>query len=308
MVERVLVTLDGAIRDPDAPLLYADDIGTLRGDGVFETVLVREGTACALELHLARLRGSAEALELPAPNLDAWRSAVQTAAKEWGSEHEGLLRMVLTRGRDSNHSASSKPTATKASGLAGSEPATTGYVLVLPVPERIKTARTEGVSVITLSRGISIDLAQAAPWQLLGAKTLSYATNMAALRFAQRMGADDVIFTSTEHRVLEGPRSTVVIAREGQLITPPARNGVLPGTTQRALFGVAEKAGWECKYQPLFTADLITAESVWMLSSVTLAARVNSLDGLRMSAPDNAAEIAELVDRGVSKPGSINGW
>ncbi|MEV6772873.1 aminodeoxychorismate lyase [Nocardia sp. NPDC051030] len=308
MVERVLVTLDGAIRDPDAPLLYADDIGTLRGDGVFETVLVREGTACALELHLGRLRRSAEALELPAPNLDAWRSAVQTAAKEWGSEREGLLRMVLTRGRDSHHGSSSKATAINGGELSEAEPATTGYVLVLSVPDRVKTARTEGVSVITLSRGISIDLAQAAPWQLLGAKTLSYATNMAALRFAQRMGADDVIFTSTEHRVLEGPRSTVVISRGKQLITPPARNGVLPGTTQRALYTVAEKAGYECLYEPLFTADLITADSIWMLSSVTLAARVKSLDGLRMSAPDTAAEITELVDRGIAQQGSIADW
>ncbi|MFC9993352.1 aminodeoxychorismate lyase [Nocardia sp. NPDC127526] len=308
MVERVLVTLDGAIRDPDAPLLYSDDIGVLRGDGIFETVLVRDGAACALELHLARLRRSAEALELAAPDLEAWRTAVQTAAKEWGAEREGLLRMVLTRGRDSEHGATGKQSAIKAGDLAGAEPATTGYVLVLPVPERVKTARTEGVSVITLSRGISIDLAQEAPWLLLGAKTLSYATNMAALRFAQRMGADDAIFTSTEHRVLEGPRSTVVIARDNQLITPPARNGVLPGTTQRVLFTEAEKAGWECKYEPLFIADLITADSVWMLSSVTLAARVNSLDGLRMSAPDNAAEIAELVHRGVTQPGNITDW
>ncbi|WP_405133669.1 aminodeoxychorismate lyase [Nocardia sp. NBC_01388] len=309
MVERVLVTIDGAIRDPDAPLLYADDIGALRGDGIFETVLVRGGTPCALELHLARLRRSAEALELPAPDLEAWRFAVELAAEEWGAEREGLLRMVLTRGRDSDHAkADSKSSANAGGGLSGSEPATTGYVLVVPVHARVETARAEGVSVITLSRGISIDLAQAAPWQLLGAKTLSYATNMAALRFAQRMNADDVIFTSTENRVLEGPRSTVVVARGNQLVTPPARNGVLPGTTQRALYVQAEKAGWDCRYEPLFTADLITADSVWMLSSVTLAARVKSLDGLRLSAPENAPEIAALVDRGIALPGSAADW
>ncbi|GAB0101856.1 aminodeoxychorismate lyase [Nocardia sp. JMUB6875] len=307
MVERVLVTLDGAIRDPNAPLLYADDIGALRGDGIFETVLVRDGVPCALELHLARLRRSAEALDLPAPDLEAWRFAVEMAAEEWGREREGTLRMVLTRGRDGDHGGSERP-ANKSGDLAGAEPATTGYVLVVAVPERVKKARTEGVSVITLSRGISIDLAQNAPWLLLGAKTLSYATNMSALRFAQRMGADDVIFTSTEHRVLEGPRSTVVVQRDNQLITPPARNGVLPGTTQRALFAQAEKAGWVCQYEPLFIADLITADAVWMLSSVTLAARVNSLDGLRMSAPDNAGEITEMVNRGIALPGSLADW
>ncbi len=127
--------------------------------------------------------------------------------------------------------------------LAAAVPVPTAYVLVLPVPDRVQKARTDGVAVVTLSRGISIDLAQAAPWQLLGAKTLSYASNMAALRFASRMGADDVIFTSTENRVLEGPRSSVVIARDKQLITPPAKNGVLPGVTQRALFFQPESCG-----------------------------------------------------------------
>ncbi|MEU6581961.1 aminodeoxychorismate lyase [Nocardia sp. NPDC046763] len=308
MVERVLVTLDGAIRDPDAPLLYADDIGVLRGDGIFETVLVRGGVPGALELHLARLRRSAEALELPVPDLEAWRFAVELAAEQWGSEREGTLRMVLTRGRDSDHGAGGERMANDSGVLAGAEPATTGYVFVVPVPDRVEKARTEGVSVITLSKGISIDVAQNAPWLLLGAKSLSYATNMSALRFAQRMGADDVIFTSTEHRVLEGPRSTVVVQRDNKLITPPARNGVLPGTTQRALFAQAEKAGWECLYEPLFTADLITADAVWMLSSITLAARVNSLDGLRMSAPDSANEIVEMVNRGIALPGSLSDW
>jgi 4-amino-4-deoxychorismate lyase len=302
MVDRVLVTLDGTVQDPDAPLLSADDIGALRGDGVFETILVRAGKPCTLELHLARLRRSAQALDLPYPDLGQWRSAVEIAAKEWGAEREGQLRLVLTRGREGAAAVQS------GSGALSSAPESTAYVFVSPVAERVNKARAEGISVITLPRGISVDLAQNAPWLLLGAKTLSYATNMSALRFAARMNADDVIFTSTEHRVLEGPRSTVVIQRDKQLLTPPARSGVLPGITQRALFAEAERAGWECRYHSFFTADLITAESVWLLSSITLAARVASLDGLRMSAPESAPEIVELVNRGITRAWSLSDW
>jgi 4-amino-4-deoxychorismate lyase len=303
MVDRVLVTLDGVVRDPDAPLLSADDIGALRGDGVFETILVREGRPCVLELHLARLRRSAQALDLPEPDLGQWRAAVEIAAKEWGAEQEGQLRMVLTRGRES---AVATPRIT--AGPLSEVPDSTAYVLVSAVAERVSKARAEGISVITLPRGISVEVAQKAPWLLLGAKTLSYATNMSALRFAARQNADDVIFTSTEHRVLEGPRSTVVIQRDKQLLTPPARQGVLPGITQRGLFAVAERAGWDCQYKSFFTADLITADSVWLLSSITLAARVASLDGLRMSAPECAPEIVEMVNRGISRPWSLSDW
>jgi 4-amino-4-deoxychorismate lyase len=279
MVDRVLVTLDGEVRDVDQPLLYADDLGTLRGDGIFETALVRGGTVRALDFHLARLRRSAQ---------------------------EGVMRLVLTRGRESE--LGGPKSAVRSGELSEAVPVPTTYVMVTGVPERVATARSEGVAVVTLTRGISIDLAQAAPWQLLGAKTLSYATNMAALRFAARMGADDVIFTSTEHRVLEGPRSTVVIVRDKQLITPPAKHGVLPGTTQRALYAEAERNGYDCRYEPLFSADLFDCDSIWMLSSVALAARVNSLDGVRLSATDSAAEIVAMVDRGIDRAGTIADW
>ena len=59
----VLVTLDGAVRDPGSPLLTGDDLAAVRGDGVFETLLIREGAACLVESHLRRLVSSAVMLE-----------------------------------------------------------------------------------------------------------------------------------------------------------------------------------------------------------------------------------------------------
>eukprot|EP01133_Synstelium_polycarpum_P026876 gene26875-32352_t len=200
------------------------------------------------------------------------------AAEEWGTEKEGALRLVLTRGRESGD----KPTA---------------FVMVGPVADRVRQVRESGLSVMTLERGFSVDLSARAPWQLLGAKTLSYATNMAALRYAANLGADDVIFVSSEGNVLEGPRSTVVIVRDRTLITPPPAQGILMGTTQRALFDVAGSARFDCRYETLRPADLIAADGVWMVSSVTLAARVHTLDGLTLPEPKVSGEFAELVER-----------
>lgn len=280
----IFVTLDGKPHDPDRPQLYADDMAVLRGDGVFETVLVRDGQPCTIELHLGRLRHSADALELPEPDLTEWRKAVDEAVQLWGAEQEGVMRLVLSRGRESSPTGRS-----------------TAFITIGPVPRRALEARTNGVSVMTLQRGQSIELAHEAPWLLLGAKTLSYATNLAAQRFARRLGHDDAIFLSTEGRVLEGTRSTVLVVRDGALFTPPHRHGIVPGTTQRALFEVAEKAGYSCEYKPLFGADLILADGLWLLSSVALAARVTKLDGLPMSEPDIAGKITELVDEAVRR-------
>ncbi|AYJ48517.1 aminodeoxychorismate lyase [Rhodococcus sp. P1Y] len=286
MSERVVVTLDGQVHDPDAPLLYADDLAAVRGDGVFETILVRGGAPCGVELHLARLLASAAALDLPTPDRDDWRLVVGLAVDEWTrtSDDEGALRLVLSRGRE-----------------GGGEP--TGYATVGPLHERVTRARADGVAAITLARGYSVDFAAQAPWQLLGAKTLSYATNMAALRHAARLGADDVIYTSSEGRVLEGPRSTVVLARGKTLITPPAEHGILSGTTVEALFQVASDKGFDCERSDVFPADLIAADGVWLISSITLAARVVSLNGVVLPVPSIADDVRSMVDTAVETIG-----
>lgn len=279
------MTLDGQVRDADEPLLHVDDLAVVRGDGVFETLLVRDGRACKPRLHLDRLESSASALELPWPGRGLWTRAVDAAAREWGDTREGWMRLVLSRGRE-----------------AGGPP--TAFVTVGPVGERVLRARREGVSAITLPRGFSVDLSATAPWQLAGAKTLSYATNMAALRHASAQGADDVIFTSSEGRILEGPRASVVIARGKTLITPPPDQSILAGTTQKALFEVASDKGYTCEYAPLFPADLIVAEGVWLISSVTLAARVHTLDGLSLPLSPVAEDVASLVEAAVETVGS----
>src|SRR5262245_37334332 len=65
----VIVTLDGLVHPPGAPLLYADDLAAVRGDGIFETLLVRDDMACLVESHLQRLTQSAKFTDLPEPDL-----------------------------------------------------------------------------------------------------------------------------------------------------------------------------------------------------------------------------------------------
>ena len=286
----VLVTVDGEaveVSDPDRPLLYADDLAAVRGDGVFETLLVRAGGACLVEAHLQRLVQSAAMADLPAPRVQTWRRAIEAAVSRWiaHTDAEAVLRLVYSRGRES-----------------GSAP--TGYLTVGPVAERVAVARRDGVSALLLDRGVPASGVETMPWLLAGAKTLSYAVNMAALRHAARHGAGDVIFVSSDGFILEGPRSTVVIATADSagrpaLRTPPPEYPILRGTTQQALFEVAREKGYHCDYQPLRPADLHAAQGVWLVSSITLAARVHTLDGEPLQPSPLGTEITELVDAAI---------
>ena len=286
----VIVTLDGEIHPPGAPLLHADDLAAVRGDGIFETLLVRDGMACLVESHLQRLTQSAKFMDLPEPDLASWRRAIDAATRQWaaGTADEGALRLIYSRGRE-----------------GGSPP--TAYVMINPVPERVTAVRRDGLAAVTLERGLPASGADAMPWLLAGAKTLSYAVNMAALRHAARQGAGDVIFVSSDGYILEGPRSTVVIATDSVtgadgnpcLLTPPPWYPILRGTTQQALFEVARAKGYDCDYRALRIADLHAAQGIWLVSSMTLAARVHTLDGRRLPRSPMATEFAELVDAAI---------
>jgi 4-amino-4-deoxychorismate lyase len=294
----VIVTLDGEIHPPGIALLHADDLAAVRGDGIFETLLVRDGMACLVESHLQRLTQSAKFMDLPEPNLASWRRAIDLATRQWAADtaDEGAMRLICSRGRESG-----PPQA------GGAPTPPTAYVMVNPVPERVAVVRRDGLAAVTLDRGLPATGTDAMPWLLAGAKTLSYAVNMAALRHAARQGAGDVIFVSSDGYILEGPRSTVVIATDSEtgadgnpcLLTPPPWYPILRGTTQQALFEVARAKGYDCDYRALRIADLHAAQGIWLVSSMTLAARVHTLDGRRLPRSPMAAEFAGLVDAAI---------
>jgi 4-amino-4-deoxychorismate lyase len=276
-----IVSLDGRVVRGDQPLVRADDPMFSRGDGVFETALVRDGRACLLDAHLRRMAGSATIAGLPDPDLEGFRAVTATACTRWQLAGEAVLRLVFGRARGGG---------------------ATGFVTVSEMPARALVSRRDGVSAITLDRGLPADGAEEAPWSVVGAKSLSYAVNAAALRHAERLGAGDAVFTSSDGLVLEGPRSSVVIAdRDGTLLTPPPTMPILPGTTVQAAFDVARLRGVACESRPLTVQDLLAAQGVWLLSSITLATRVHTLDGTPLAVGSGAPDVATLVDLAVDE-------
>ena len=278
---RVLALLDGTIADPEAPLLRADDLSAMRGDGIFETILVADRKPRELGPHLDRLERSARLMQMTLPERGAWERAVQAVIDNWPWETDPqmALKLVCSRGVD------------------GGDGTPTGFAMGMPIgPDTIRKRR-DGVAAVTLERGYAPDLMERAPWLLLSAKTLSYAVNMAALREAEARGAEEVIFLATDGTVLEGPTSNVVLAKGRTLITTPPSTGILPGTTQGALFRAAEKAGWETRVENFPAEDLLRADGVWLASSVRLVTQVHTIDGTKIAADrDLHAEILELYE------------
>jgi 4-amino-4-deoxychorismate lyase len=141
-----------------------------------------------------------------------------------------------------------------------------------------------------------VDARSGVPALLGGAKTLSYAVNMACLRWAAAEGADDVLWVSGDGYALEAPTSTLVWLTDGVLCTvPPDRTGILAGTTSAYLLAHAGELGWTTAERLVRPADLHSADGVWLTSSARGPAEIRSLDGVALGPSPETPRIVKLL-------------
>ncbi|WP_395245935.1 aminodeoxychorismate lyase [Agromyces sp. MMS24-K17] len=255
------VDLSGTFRAVDAsePALRVGELSTQRGDGIFETIGLVDGHAQEVGPHLERLRNSARICELPEPNRAQWEAAIARAVAALPATGEFAIKLVLSRGVEHG-------------------PTPTAWLHAGPAKDSTP-AREGGIRVVTLDRGYDRGAAERAPWLLLGAKTLSYAVNMAALREAARRGADDAIFLSSDGFVMEGPTSSVILRFGDRYATPAPTGAILAGTTQQSLFEHLRAGGAEVEERDIRAEELREADAAWLVSSVRMAAGLRELDG-----------------------------
>lgn len=263
--------------DPSAAQLLVTDLAATRGDGVFETVGVFDGEPVNLRPHLERLVRSARMLELPEPNIEVIGEAFRAAIAAHPAVPDLTVRIIVTRG-------------VEGSGIP------TCWIHARTADDY--SAAQQGIRVIALDRGIPTTAPQTSPWLLAGAKSLSYAINMAATREAHRRGFDDALFVASDGWCLEGPTSTLLVRRDGEYLTTPVDAGVLPGTSLGSIAEAVRREGGVLREQLLTVADVVAADAAWLLSSVRLAAPITHLDDAELSVDRDTTERFQQILRG----------
>ncbi|MGC1213696.1 MAG: aminotransferase class IV [Micromonospora sp.] len=277
MVASRMGVLGRGLVPPGEPVLRGDDLGVLRGDGLFETTHLRDGRPWLLDAHLARLRTGAAAVELSLPPAGALVELLDTVRAGWPAEVEGALRLVCTRGPE-----------------AGGSP--TVYATLAEVPEASRRARRDGVTVATLSLGVPAEARPGLDWLPAGIKSTSYGASTAAHRWAARTGVDDVLWVSTDGHVLEGPSANVVWLSGSTLCTvPAATTGILPGVTVRWLLEHAGELGFTAEERMVGPAELCMAGGVWLTSSVRGAVEGHARDGTDLAPSPHTGALQALL-------------
>lgn len=249
-----VVWLDGGLVGPAQGAVHWSDHGLTVGDGVFETVELRDGAGFALTRHLGRLGHSAAGLGLPIPTAAVIRDAVEQVIAAWG-DLPGRLRITLTAGR----------------GPMGSDRTGTTPTLLVVASHLVLDREPTDVIVVPWTRNERGALA--------GLKTTSYAENVVALARAREHGASEALFANTRGELCEGTGSNVFLALDGELLTPPLSSGCLAGITRALLLEALRDADVPVVESPLRLDVLTAAEEAFLVSTTRHVQPVRRVDG-----------------------------
>ncbi|WP_454917548.1 aminotransferase class IV [Xanthobacter sediminis] len=232
--------LNGALLEAAEARIAPGDRGFTLGDGLFETLRVRDGAILRLEAHLGRLAHGAQVLGLPLPGLDLAGALEATRAANGLSD--AVLRLTVTRGEGPRGV------------LPPAAPSPTVLVTAAPMAPPAPPVR-----LIIASRTRRNERSP-----LSGVKSLNYLDNILARQEAAAAVADDAVLLNTRDLVAETSIANVFAVIDGRLLTPPLADGALPGVMRAAVLAL------EGDERSLTPADLGRAEEIFLTSSLGL--------------------------------------
>jgi branched-chain amino acid aminotransferase len=277
------VWLNGRLVQSDGPHLSVYDRGFQIGDAVFEAFRARRGVAIELGGHLARLHRSLASMAIEMPYADASLErgiSELLAANGWdGVEPAGdaAIRLVVSRGYDVTRSV-----VPHAGGTA------TVVIQAWPFSPPSAATLAKGLRLVTsvVRRDPNSPIS--------GIKTTSRAELVFARLEADRAGADDAIFLTTDGRLTEATTSNVLLVRGDVCATPRLGTGLLAGTARAWLVEHGGGVGLQMVEQDLGLDDVFTADEAAICSSIAGIVPVVALDGRPIGAGKPGPRIMAL--------------
>ncbi|MHC4824309.1 MAG: aminotransferase class IV [Planctomycetota bacterium] len=257
-----LVMLDGQPIPAHGPALSADLPGILRGEGIFETFLVRDGAPSPwLAQHDARLCHSAELTGFQVQPGDLERGyrefATQLDVAHW------RVRLTILRGLEGRQ---------HFLWTAGPEPQQRASVVL-----QVSDFRLDPLDPIA------------------GAKTISRIGLQVARNRAQKAGAFDALLTTIDGDLAEGTSSNIFLWMDGGLHTPGLDRGILGGVTRQAVLEACRRAGIPVFERRIGLDELKSAVEVYVTNAVIGVTPVASILEWRESLPGPRGEALQEI-------------
>jgi branched-subunit amino acid aminotransferase/4-amino-4-deoxychorismate lyase len=220
--------------------------GFMFGEGLFETVRVRDSHPVFLADHHARLAASLAILGAPpASGHDEMHArCLQVIAAN--SLSDGNLKIVVFRD-------------------------TSGWSELILAREGSYGPEiyTRGFRLLTVTGGLHNEPRPAM-------KSLNYLGNIRAKRAALAAGYDEAVFVDAHGHVLEGATTNVFVVRDRVVWTPPLSRGILPGVMRARVIGLLEPS--DLREGDLSLADLLEADEIFVTNALLGIMPVSQVD------------------------------
>ncbi|MCX4188782.1 D-amino-acid transaminase [Methylophaga sp. OBS3] len=252
------VYLNGRFMAAEDAKVSAMDRGYLFGDGVYEVIPVYRGQAFLLEGHLARLQRSLAEIEIKSPFDNAGWSALIAELVDKNGGGDQSVYLQVTRG-----SAPQRDHIFPATVIPGV------FMMSNPLKPVAESWHQNGVEVITLD-----DIR----WQRCDIKAIALLANCLLKQRAQEAGAQEALLLR-DGALTEGAASNAYIVVNGEIITAPSGNQILPGITRDLVLELAEQAGINVQLRYASHEELKAADEVWISSSTKELLPVTRVDG-----------------------------
>lgn len=250
------VYLNGQYLERSRACIPVMDRGFLFGDGVYEVIPVYQGHPFRLEQHLDRLEDSLTAVELPNPlGREQWAEVFRRVVEANGGGDQGLYLQVTRGAADKRNHAFPD----------GVEP--TVFVMTTPIPA--PDLEQPGIEAATVE-----DIR----WLRCDIKSTSLLANVLLRQGAESRGSGEAILVR-DGEAVEGAASNLFLVMDGEILTPPKDERILPGITRDLVVELAHQHELPCRETAIDREWLDRAEEIWVTSSTKEIVPVVRLDG-----------------------------
>jgi len=231
----------------DTDLIAADDRGLLYGDGLFETIAVRDGVPQLWSPHMMRLDRDCARLGITPPAQELLQSEAQALCAASG---RAVLKIIITRG----------------SGGRGYRPSSQNIprrILSLhPWPDYPAQFWQQGVVVRLCDTRLGENP------RLAGIKHLNRLEQVLARAEWDDAAIAEGLMLDSDDNLIEGTMSNVFLVRDGRLQTPALERCGVAGVMRGHVAAQAAQAGIPCEVLRLGVDDVQAADEVFVCNSV----------------------------------------
>jgi len=243
-------------------LISIRDRGLLYGDGVFRTLLARNGHALHSRLHLQKIQHDSARLGIVCPAL----SLLSDELDEVLAQHpDGIIKLVVTRGQGTR-------------GYAPPHCAEPTHLWdIAPAPEYPADWPRSGVALRVCETRLSEQP------RLAGIKHLNRLENvLAAAECSDAQIAEGLMLDAAGH-VIEGTRSNLFIARDNRLITPDLSRCGVAGVQRDRVIAYAATRAIPLQIRDVTLPEVLDADELFLVNSVIGVWPVRALAGRHWS-------------------------